>query len=45
MNTKSSIDDIRRRFARLDVLHKNNCFAAFGGVRSRRKTEREGGTG
>jgi tRNA (cmo5U34)-methyltransferase len=31
-------------FARIEVLHKNNCFAAFGGMRSRRKVEREGGT-
>ena len=29
-------------FVRVDVLHKNNCFAAFGGIRSRRKADREG---
>jgi tRNA (cmo5U34)-methyltransferase len=28
-------------FVQVDVLHKNNCFAAFGGLRSRRKVERE----
>jgi tRNA (cmo5U34)-methyltransferase len=28
-------------FVQVDVLHKNNCFAAFGGTRSRRKLERE----
>jgi len=28
-------------FVKVDVLHKNNCFAAFGGLRSRRKAERE----
>lgn len=28
-------------FIQVDVLHKNNCFAAFGGLRSRRKEERE----
>jgi len=28
-------------FVKVDVLHKNNCFAAFGGLRSRRKMERE----
>ena len=28
-------------FVKVDVLHKHNCFAAFGGLRSRRKAERE----
>jgi tRNA (cmo5U34)-methyltransferase len=28
-------------FVKVDVLHKNLCFAAFGGLRSRRKAERE----